>query len=59
MARKVIRVEVAGKPKGKVLYEVTLSDGTVATTLEKFEVGDLATAWFDDKWHKIKLVRAK
>lgn len=53
--RKVISIRLVGRAKDKPVYEVTLDDGTVATSLREYSIGELAQGWYDHKYQKVKL----
>lgn len=58
--RKVVKCWVGGRTLDKrPIYHVRLDDGTEGTSLDKFEVGDNAQAWFDDRFNKIKITNVK
>lgn len=59
--KEVIRVEpekrISKAGKEYTMYHVLLADGTEATSLTKFKVGDWVQPWYDHEWQTTKLKR--
>ncbi len=52
-------VEILGteKKKGFTITHALLSDGTEASGVGEFKVGDHVMYWFEEKYNKIKMKR--